>query len=217
VKGAGTTYTLSFRALPGGFISGQGTAVLLSFVPTNHTSGFVPVRPATIVAHKADTSVLPALVATSGRMVLVGNEPLIEATIDSSGRKLTLYGKPWSSYEVQRKGSVDAGAWELVSRVPMTTLVHAMPGLNKNDRTEFYRALEFIADPPLLELTTAAPGLGNLRLFGQAGVTYNVQYTTNISGVIQWNPLLNYTLTNSFGNIAGLQTTTSNRFYRLSR
>jgi hypothetical protein len=218
VKGAGTNYTLSFRALAGSSISGQGPAVLLSFVPTNNTSAFIPVRPASILAHKADASPLSPLLAVSGRMTLVGNEPLVEATVDATGRKLTLYGKPWSSYEIQRSSAVGAGSqWQLVTRVPMTALSQSLPDLNTNDRTEFYRALEFIADPPLMELTATAPGVSNLRIFGAPGVTYNVQYTANISPVVQWNPLLTHTLSNSFANIAGLQTTNNIRFYRLSR
>jgi hypothetical protein len=218
VKGAGTNYTLSFRALAGNLISGQGPAVLLSFVSTNNTSAFVPIRPANILSHKADASVLPPLLATSGRLTLIGNEPLVEATMDTTGRKLTLYGKPWSSYEIQRSVQVGTGTqWELVARVPMTDLTFSLANLNTNDRTQFYRALEFTADPPLLELTATGDGVSNLRLFGQPGATYNIQHTANISGVVQWNPLLTYTLTNSFANIAGLQTTNNNRFYRANR
>lgn len=218
VKSSGTNYTLSFRAAAGGSISGQGPVVTLSFVSTNHTSAFVLVRPSAIVARKADQASIPPLLATAGRMVLVGNEPLVEATTESSGRKLTLYGRLWASFEIQ--GSSDmagTGNWKLVERVPMTNLVYSISNLNTNERTQFFRALEFVADPPLLELSATRPGVSNLRFFGRAGDNYAVQYTTNLSGVIQWNPLLNYTLTNSFGNIADLATTNNNRFYRITR
>jgi hypothetical protein len=218
VKGSGTNYTLSFRAAAGGSISGQGPAVSLSFVSTNDTSAFVPIRPTAILARKTDLTAVPPMLASSGRMVLVGNEPLVEATVEATGRKLTLYGKPWASFEIQGSSNVGTGTtWQIVARVPMTNLVYSISGLNTNERTKFYRALEFIADPPLLELATTDSAKSNLRIFGQSGNTYSVQYTTNLSGVIQWNPLLNYTLSNSFGNIADLQTTNLNRFYRLSR
>jgi hypothetical protein len=218
IKGAGTNYTLSFRAASGSSISGQGAAVMLSFVSTNHTSTFVPVRPSSIVARKADQATIPPLLASAGRMVLVGNEPLVEATVEATGRKLTLYGRPWASFEIQGSSNMGPGGqWQLVARVPMTNLVYSISNLNTNERTQFFRALEFVADPPLLELSSTSPGASNLRLFGRAGDTYSVQYTTNLSGVIQWNPLLNYTLTNSFGNVADLDTTNKLRFYRLTR
>lgn len=218
IKGSGTNYTLSFRAANGSSISGPGAAVTLSFVSTNHSSAFVPVRPAAIVARKADQSALPLQFATAGRMVLVGNEPLVEATIEATGRKLTLYGRPWASFEIQGSSGVGAGAqWNLVARVPMTNMVYSLENLNSNERTHFFRALEFVADPPLLELASTGPGASNLRVFGRLGNTYSVQYTTNLSGVVQWNPLLNYTLTNSFGNIANLETTNKIRVYRVTR
>jgi hypothetical protein len=87
--------------------------------------------------------------------------------------------------------------------------------LNTNPRTQFFRALEFVADPPLIEF--AAGGSDDLRLYGKAGQTYAVQYTTNLSGVVQWHPLLNYTFTNSFGTVAGLQTTNTSGFFRLAK
>ncbi|HVK59242.1 MAG TPA: hypothetical protein VM735_10705, partial [Candidatus Kapabacteria bacterium] len=109
------------------------------------------------------------------------------------------------------------GNWQLLSRVPMTNLVFSLSNLNSNERTHFFRALEFITDPPLLELAASGPGASNLRFFGRAGNTYTIQYTTNLSGVVQWNPLLSYTLTNSFGDVSGLQTTNKNRFYQIAR
>jgi hypothetical protein len=217
-KGSGTTYTLNFHSLTGNLIQGQGAAVLLSFVPTNHTSSFIPIRPSTIVAHKSDGSVLPTLLATSGRMVIVADQPLLEPTVDSEGRKLTLYGNPLSAYEIQRSLVVGTNnQWQTVERVPMTNLVASLANLNTNDRSQFFRALEMAGDPPQLELTTAGSGVGNLRVFGAAGATYKLEYTANISGVVQWNPLLTYTLTNSFTNIAGLATTNGNRIYRVTR
>ncbi|HEX7863034.1 MAG TPA: hypothetical protein VF773_22070 [Verrucomicrobiae bacterium] len=218
VKSSVTNYTLSFRAATGNLISGDGPAVLLSFVSTNHTSAFVPVRASSIVARKADASSLVPLLVTSGRMVLVGNEPLVEATIASTGRHLALYGKPGSSYEIQGASNLDSGSqWNLVARVPMTSLVYEMENLNNNERTKFFRALEFTADPPLLEIASTRSNESDFRIFGRPGTAYNIQYTTNLSGIVQWHPLLNYTLTNSFGNVAGVPTTNGNRFFRLSR
>lgn len=218
VKSSVTNYTLSFRAAAGNLISGNGPAVLLSFVSTNHTSAFVPVRASSIVARKADASSLVPLLVTSGRMVLVGNEPLVEATIASTGRHLALYGKPGSSYEIQGAPNLDSGSqWNLVTRVPMTALVYSLSNLNVNERTQFFRALEFTADPPLLEFASVGATSSDLRIFGRPGTAYNVQYTTNLSGVVQWHPLLNYTLTNSFAEIGRVPTTNGNRFFRLSR
>jgi hypothetical protein len=91
-----------------------------------------------------------------------------------------------------------------------------VPNLNTNDRTVFYRALEFVSDQAALVLTSTGNGLSNLRIFGKPG-TYNIVYTGNMSPPIQWNPLLTYTLSNSFGDIPGLQTTASNRFYRATK
>ena len=217
-KGSGSSYTLSFHSLTGSLVSGPGPAVTLSFVATNHTSRFVPIIPGGIIAHQADGSLLPLSVATSGRMVIVADQPLLESLVDTDGRKLTLYGNPLSSYEIQRSAVVGkSNQWQVVTRVPMTNLVYSLSSLNTFETTQFFRAREMGGDPPQLELIAGGSGLSNLRLFGASGGTYKLEYTANLSGVVQWNPLLTYTLTNSFTNIAGLQTTNGNRIYRVTR
>ena len=60
----------------------------------------------------------------------------------------------------------------------------------------FYSSEKFFADPPLLQLG----GSNNLVLLlnGRAGTSCVIQTTTNLDSGVNWIPLANFALTNSF-------------------
>jgi hypothetical protein len=81
----------------------------------------------------------------------------------------------------------------------------------------FYRAVEFSADPPILELNSHAPTNLVLLLYGQNGTNYMVMTGTNPAGATGWTPLVGFTLTNSFQFINAAGATNQQQFFRAKR
>ncbi|HKS37308.1 MAG TPA: hypothetical protein VJW76_08975, partial [Verrucomicrobiae bacterium] len=100
--------------------------------------------------------------------------------------------------------------WARIQLVDASQVVGVIPAGGA-----FFRAYEFSADPPLLDAFLSSGGAGSLVLYGQAGASYQLQYTTNLSGVVTWYPQLDYTLTNAFRFVSGLNPTNSLIIYRI--
>ena len=209
----------TFASAPGQTLNGNQQIAQLDLTPSpNQTSAFLPLAPVSLKAVNAEGSNVGNLAAQAGRLVIIANEPLLEASLAPGGvRTLALYGKPWASYELQCTTNLaNPAAWRDFMRVPMTNLVEVFSGLDTRQARIFYRAYEFMADPPLLEATFANQQRA-LLVYGVPGTNYLVQSATNLSSVVAWYPLLNYTLTNSFQLITGIGTTNPVVFYRIKR
>jgi hypothetical protein len=76
----------------------------------------------------------------------------------------------------------------------------------------FYRALQFSADPPILDLN--AP---TLLLYGLNGTNYVIEATSNLGATNGWTPATNFMLTNSFQFIGIGSPTNSAMFFRAKR
>jgi hypothetical protein len=130
-------------------------------------------------------------------------------------RSLALYGLPFSSYQLQYATNLaNPIQWFNLMRVPMTNLLQVFSGLATQPATLFYRAYQFNANPPILDISPAAGGSVALTAYGQATTNYALQYTTNISSTVAWHPLLNFTITNSFLT-TNLGATNPAMFFRL--
>ncbi len=205
-------------ALPGQTLQGNQQIALLNFVTaSNQSSAFVNFSPQALQGVNFDGTPVNLLAAQAGRLVIVGNEPLLEALrVPGGDRSLALYGKPWASYALESTTNLSSTAWTHMLRVPMTNLVQFFSGLDTNSAAVLYRAYEFTADPPLLEARLANQAR-SLLVYGRAGTNYTLQYSTNLSGVVTWYPLLSYTLTNSFQTINNLGSADPMIFYRLKQ
>jgi hypothetical protein len=184
-------------------------------------SAFLPLVPASIVATNAAGLPVGNPSGQPGRVVAIGREPLLEATLGrNSARLLTLYGNPGSSYAIGYRtnySGVAAGTnWLLGWRVPMTNLWQTFPADSKPSRL-FYRAWEFFADPPILELRPSAPTNFTVLLYGHAGTNYIIEGTTNLAKGSTWLPVSSLGMTNSF-QLLNLGTPTNKLFfYRAKR
>jgi hypothetical protein len=127
---------------------------------------------------------------------------------------LTLYGKPGSSYAVESKTNLAAPTWQPRWNVPLTNLSHTM-AIGNEPGLQFYRAYEFFADPPILQLSRSASSNRLLLLYGRGGTNYSIEGTTNLGH--GWAPFTSLTLTNSFQFIDQDSATNRQQFYRAWR
>jgi hypothetical protein len=186
---------------------------------SNQPSAFLPLRLTGTVLGKADGSSVSNVLVQPGRVVLVAEQPLLEAFAAGNGtRSMTIYGKPWSAYALEYSTDLkNANGWRVHSRHPFTGMFVNISGMHGNSGTYFYRAAELRSDPPALESLVGTNNTRRLLVFGQPGGQYTLQSATNLSGVVTWSPVLSYTLSNSFTYLGSLGTNTANTFYRLRR
>jgi hypothetical protein len=286
---ASNRFSFTFATATGQSLQGNQQIAQLNFtLASNQPSAFVHLQPQTVQVATADASVVTNLVVSQGRLVVIGNEPLLESSMGPGGsRNLTLYGKPWASYEIRSSTNLtDPAGWSFMTRLPLTNLFQVLENLDASKPALFLRALEFTAAQPILDLlpgnqlvlygtpwsafvleyaANPAPptnwiflqrvpltnafqflaGLSSasnaayrirplnaeppvldpllvgqnrsLVVYGTSGTNYTLQYSTNLSGIVTWYPLLNYTLTNSFRFVNNLTNTGPAIFYRIKR
>ncbi len=151
VPQAGTTALLHLAARPGQSILGSKQLAQLTFTAlANQQSGFVPLNALPFSATKADGWLLTDQPARSGRAVVVGQEALLEATLDASGnRGLVLYGKPSATFAIEYTTSLTSPrTWTRLSPgFSLTTLATPIQLLNPAPDFVLYRAALLAAAP----------------------------------------------------------------------
>jgi hypothetical protein len=207
------SYLLGFTAASGQLLQGNQPLAQLNFTTVaGQSSAFVAFAPQSLQAQRGDGSSVANIVVQPGRVVIVGNEPLLESSIGPGpSRNLALYGKPWSSYEIQYSTDLSNPAgWRDLMPVPMTNLMQMIYGLDSSKSIVFYRAYEFTTLQPILE-----PGPNHeLVLYGTPWSAYELDYATSLNFPIAWNLGYRVPLTNSFQFLGGISSSSPFIFYR---
>ncbi|MHB8519120.1 MAG: hypothetical protein ACYDH9_00045 [Limisphaerales bacterium] len=216
---AGTTSLLRLAARSGQTILGAKQLAQLTFTAIpSQPSAFVPLKLLSITAAKPDASLVANLSGQSGRAVVIGAAALLEANRDLDGaRSLMLYGKPSSSYAIDYTTNLaNPSLWTRWYRIPLPAMSAPIPALDESLNPIFYRAVEFLADPPVLQAMLNPDQTRSLLVYGLPTHQYTVEYATNLSNILAWYPLLDYTLTNSFSYL-NVGATNGAVFYRLHK
>jgi hypothetical protein len=219
VSNSPTTASFQLTAHPGQSLQGALSLGQLWFrAVSNQTSAFIPVAFDNLLLSKLDGNPVSNVLAQSGRVVLIANEPLLEASVVGGSRRMTIYGKPWSAYALEYSTDLsNPNGWRVHSRIPFTNFFVNVAGLPMHGPNTFYRAAEMLGNPPALEALVGTNGTRRLLVFGAPGAEYTLQSTTNLSSTVAWTPVMTYTLTNSFRYLENLGTNTGATFFRLRR
>jgi hypothetical protein len=210
------TRRFHLAARSGQFFLGAKTVAAIGFTAlSNVPSAFVPMQFLSVTAAKPDSSLVGNVIAQSARVIVIGQEPLIEAGLVDGDRRMTVYGIPWMAYAVQLSTNLGfAGGWSEALHFPLTNYVQSLTGLPERSGPVFYRAVQFTPDPPVVDALGRSDRTDFVRVFGQPGATYDVQSATSLSSPILWNPRLTYTLTNAFRSL-DVSNSADVIFYRL--
>jgi hypothetical protein len=131
----------------------------------------------------------------------------------NSQRMLTLYGNPGAAYALGLRTNALGTNWQFAWRTPMTNLFETFSA-DQNSPLLFYRAWEFFADPPVLELKGATSSNLVLLLYGKSGTNYLLQAETNLAKGDSWFAITNFVLSNSFQFISEGTGTNGMMFFR---
>lgn len=137
----GNTRVLNLGAAAGQSLLGDRVLGSLNFIGTSTQSAFVPVVISNLVALRPTGELVGRTLGGQGRVVVVGNEPLLEALVSTNQqRSLVLYGEPGPGYVVQTSPQPDNPAlWQTAWQGPLTNLFQTIPAPGGAGGTVFYR------------------------------------------------------------------------------
>jgi hypothetical protein len=212
-----TSIELSFVAAAGTNLEGNQQIAQLNFTAaSNQPSAFVRLLPLSPQGTNSDASVAGSISSQPGRLVIIGQQPLLDTQLEGTTRNLVLYATPGNGYQIQVAGALDKpGVWSDFMRVPMTNLMQILPTVKPVPVSEFFRAYLLSGETPALDAQAGTNR--SVVVYGVAGTNYTLQASSNISETITWHPILNYTLTNSFQYLTNLGNANSNVFYRIRK
>jgi hypothetical protein len=209
-----TLFTLVTK--PGQVLRGPAVPAWICLSALPGPSGVVPLRVENVAGVESNGSDVATTFGQAGRVTVISLQPVLEASLGTNlTRLLTLYGNPGASYEVDYATNLPGTNWHFGWRVPMTSLSEVFTPNTSLPRV-FYRAFQFSADPPILELQSSA-GMNLLLLYGKAGTNYVVEKTINLSPTNVWFPYANFALSNSFQFINPGGLTNQGTFFRAKR
>lgn len=146
---------------------------------------------------------LAANIPSTGEVIVIGAEPLVQNSATPDGqRELLIYGKPGASYSVE--WSTNISSTSIWTRLPIR-----LGFTNNYERVRlpatqldqiFYRAVEFQANPPALEIGGVPSAKPVLTIFGEPGSAYTVQRSASLSAS-SWTNVMTVQLTNSFQKV----------------
>ena len=208
----------SINSHSGSVLEGSVGVGMVCFDALPVHSAFTSLRIANVQGIESDGTHVSFNAEASGRVVVVGLEPLVEASIASDLRRLlTLYGKPGASYLTEYSTELTTTNWADGWRVPMTNLYQTFEATGQLPQV-FYRAKEFFADPPILDIDPSSTRSNIiLLLYGRAGTNYSIEAITNLAPNTSWSSATNFTLTNSYRFIDMGGATNPMMFFRAKR
>jgi len=136
----------------------------------------------------------------------------------SAGPSLSLYGRAGHSYWIDVRDTREAGSpWQLYRRVPQTNDIQVIGGPPLP--WQAFRVSEFVADPPIVDISPTDLHAAQLVLYGTPGRTFRVQSTDSIDVLpADWEIWATVAdMTNSFRILPTFLTTEEKGFYRAAR
>lgn len=139
--------------------------------------------------------------------------PQLEVRMNPDGsRQLTIYGRVGFSCSIEYSTNLTEATWTELTRLTLTNDVVSFSTTTPEAGMAFYRLV--YNDPPRLDFALAPDGSRQLTVYGRAGYTYFIQYTTSLSDP-DWIDLTRITMTNSVVHLTTHVPEEGMAFYRV--
>jgi RHS repeat-associated protein len=140
----GGQYRLDLVTCPGAFLIGTQQVAWLHFTAvTNQSSAFAGLAFKDLAGHQPDGNSVANFEPQSGRVVVVGEEPLLECVFATNGRPmLILYGEPASGYGIDSRTNLSNGFWQpLPTNLTLSNLWLELTPPPSPSPVNYYRAV----------------------------------------------------------------------------
>jgi hypothetical protein len=141
--GEGESYTVALGTCSNQFLIGTQQVAWLHFTAvSNQTSAFVPLRLHDPVGLQPDGTEVRNFAPQAGRVVVVGEEPLLEALRTTNGQvEIILYSRVGLTNVVETTVQLPVeGAWPPFVEIVATNLFNRLPSFAPGNQQRFYRA-----------------------------------------------------------------------------
>ena len=134
-------YRIQLGAAPGQHLAGEQIVSHLRFTALSGLpSTFVPLEILTVNARQSDGQPVPRALGSDGRVVYLGNEPLLEILRGQSHFDLTLYGSPAPSYTIESTATlVPTITWAPYWQGPSSNLFQVI-SVAPTNQMKYFRA-----------------------------------------------------------------------------
>jgi hypothetical protein len=171
---------------------------------SNQSSAFVSLKLDNTVGQQPDGAEVRNFAPQAGRVVVVGEEPLLEAILATNRQPaLILYGKPGPDYVIQGKPRLDpALPWQVVWQGTQTNLFQQIQPIGGTNRMMFFRAKRAVSASTALRLEAAlgADGRAQLSLFGLPGSAVRLETSNGLTN--DWTFWRDVTLSGPSTNVS---------------
>jgi hypothetical protein len=135
---------LNFGVQSGQVLQGASVIGLICLETMPGASAFVPLAVTNINAIASGNSPATNLLSQNGRVVVIGPQSLLEASLDASlNPLLTLYGHPGVTYDVlSTTNLLDRGSWRTLGNLTLSDLFQVISLGGATNQMQFYRAVE---------------------------------------------------------------------------
>ena len=137
-------YWLSLNTCPNQFLIGTQQVAWLNFTAiSNQPSAFVNLALDNAVGFQADGTAVRNFAPQAGRLVIVGEQPLLECVTGTNGRpQLILYAKPGWTNEIQSVFALDGvSLWQPYLQTNLADLFQTVDVSPATNRTQFFRVI----------------------------------------------------------------------------
>jgi hypothetical protein len=188
-------------------------AWLVLTAATNQHSAFVPVVIGPSIGTASDGTLVTNYVTQAGRVVVVGQDPLLEAGMDTNGQaQLTIYSLPGSTNLLL--STTNLVAWVIKQQVISTNLTQLVQPFFPTNHAEFFHAVRQGVPFALTVSHLVAPGANVLRLYWPAEFVGGiVQVAASPQGA--WAPLTNTPALISTGWYTDIPIQNTGHFFRV--
>ncbi len=137
-------FDLSLLTCSNQFLIGTQQVAWLHFTTvSNLPSAFVSLNLDDITGYQSDGTAVRNFAPQSGRLVIVGEEPLLECLLGTNGRPaLVLYGKPDWNCDVDARATLDmVTPWQFYQQTTLTDLFQTFHLVPASNSPRFFRAV----------------------------------------------------------------------------
>jgi hypothetical protein len=196
-------HQLSLLTCPAQWLIGTPQVAWLNFTAaSNQSSAFAGLSFTNLAGYVPDGTAVANFAPQEGRVVVVGEEPLLEMVRNTNRQPLLiLYGKPASGYSVEWRTNLFTGNWQpvLTNLTMGTNLFLEFTPPPGSGPFNFYRGVRVgVPGEPRLEARLLPGGQAGLVVRGTVGASYTIESTATLGAGKFWQPLLEHlVLTNS--------------------
>lgn len=138
----GTRSVINISTSGGQPLLGAEQIASFQFTAVSNASALVPLLVGDVMGTKSDGTLIPRAETRPGRVVVIGDQPLLEAILLTNRQVLlVLYGIPGTTYRIEGTASIaEPVVWMALGSVTLTRFIEVLEPLSPSQPSRFFRA-----------------------------------------------------------------------------